>query len=125
MQASEKQIYRRAIRDGLGQKKAAKIQIQVLRGVIGAGAVGLAWDDESQLLYLLASTDQFAAMDTTPVGLLNMAIRLTEALGTFVTPEQRSIGTTYWDGAASYRFSLPDTPYQMQGFARPASSGPR
>jgi hypothetical protein len=124
----EIEVYQSALRDGLGKKEASEFEIKELRGVVAQRSVGVAWNDLSQVLYVLIVDFDRSEQPLAPKELLNLAIHLSSTLETFVSPNSRGHGpwgTKQGLPVRAYSFALLDEPFQLAGFERFSRNGPR
>lgn len=106
--------YRHALNDGLGAVKGEAFELACLHNLGDHKNVGVAWVASQQRVYLLFCGADRPEPEYEPIWLLDMAKELTLFLRTFVVPDQKSAGTTFWGGVnhgpiVSYRFKLADS----------------
>ncbi|MDZ5605267.1 hypothetical protein SJI00_21060 [Pseudomonas sp. RP23018S] len=107
--------YRHALNDGLGAAEGETFELACLKYLGDHKNVGVAWSASQQRIYLLFGGADRPEPEYVPIWLLDMAKELTLYLCTFVVPDQKSAGKTFWGGInhgpiVAYRFKLADSP---------------
>ncbi len=116
--------YQVLLKSALGDD-ASNYELACASVIMGRENIGIAFSVKDHCVYVLVSDDGQPDMHYLPTWLLDMAKYLTEALRTFVVPDQGS-EFTYWGHGErgqfiAYKFKMADSPSSIV----PAGTAPK